>query len=761
MYRNRFGRMLAFLLTAVTTAAALTGCGGLGSGDRDKTMTLARADSSNLFREIASPLDKIGKGELSVSEASDDVDDLGAEGVVFASTFASDGRYYTLYSNMDAGNGANVSIFDADGKKAQNIGLPTPDEGSVNCVSADSKGRIYMVSCEEGGNDGFVYSIRCLGDKQKEIWKKQIKADENFEPLGMVSGDTSTFLLTNTDLLVYDNAKGAVKNVKLPSSDMMCKICKDSKGVPVLLGWKDGEDMAAWKYDENKQALTSAKISGKGFFYSEGISSGNGKYDLYLANEEGVFGFVLDGSKPVKILDFAASGLKYIEISSLAVMSADSMLILAIDDDMNSISGLLKRVDEKAASKKKVLTVGCLYALPSLRDDIYKFNRKSEKYTVKLIEYSPVEEDVGVLNSAIIGGDVPDILCINDQMPLESYVGKGVLEDLGPWFEKDKELSGKKFLDNIMDAFRINGKMYFVTPSFSLMGLVGSKKDFGGARGVSVKQLERLISKYKMSPDKALGFVSRDSVLGWITDYSNDQFVDMEKGTCSFDSESFIRLLNFAKRFPKKINYNSVKDDPAAWVREKKQLMENIYFSGISAYMDKRYGAFGEDIVMTGYPGDGSAGPVIYCYYYLAMCHDSPNKEACWDFLREYYLDEYQNKISADFPVSRTALERLCKKAMEPVYMTYTDEKGQEVQEMVRQYYTINGAEITLPMPEQKDIDEIMHYLETADQKSSVDGHIASIINEEVGAFFSGQKSAETTADIIQRRVSIYIKEMQ
>ena len=51
------------------------------------------------------------------------------------------------------------------------------------------------------------------------------------------------------------------------------------------------------------------------------------------------------------------------------------------------------------------------------------------------------------------------------------------------------------------------------------------------------------------------------------------------------------------------------------------------------------------------------------------------------------------------------------------------------------------------------------------DQVSSFEGNtnveLRTIIFDEVGAYFSGQKSAEAVADVIQNRVSIYLSEQQ
>lgn len=71
----------------------------------------------------------------------------------------------------------------------------------------------------------------------------------------------------------------------------------------------------------------------------------------------------------------------------------------------------------------------------------------------------------------------------------------------------------------------------------------------------------------------------------------------------------------------------------------------------------------------------------------------------------------------------------------------------------------LNGKQIRMPRPQQKDIDEVMRILENAHARMMIDENISRIINEETGAFYAGQKTAEETADIIQSRVSVYIRE--
>ena len=44
------------------------------------------------------------------------------------------------------------------------------------------------------------------------------------------------------------------------------------------------------------------------------------------------------------------------------------------------------------------------------------------------------------LNADIAAGNVPDIMVINNQLPVNSYIEKGLFEDLNPYIEKDEEL---------------------------------------------------------------------------------------------------------------------------------------------------------------------------------------------------------------------------------------------------------------------------------------------------------------------------------
>jgi sugar (pentulose or hexulose) kinase len=65
------------------------------------------------------------------------------------------------------------------------------------------------------------------------------------------------------------------------------------------------------------------------------------------------------------------------------------------------------------------------------------------------------------------------MLCVSEDMPVESYAAKGMFVDLEPMFSKDEEIAARDYLDNVINASRIDGKMYFISPAFNVIGLIG------------------------------------------------------------------------------------------------------------------------------------------------------------------------------------------------------------------------------------------------------------------------------------------------
>lgn len=59
----------------------------------------------------------------------------------------------------------------------------------------------------------------------------------------------------------------------------------------------------------------------------------------------------------------------------------------------------------------------------------------------------------------------------------------------------------------------------------------------------------------------------------------------------------------------------------------------------------------------------------------------------------------------------------------------------------------------------QEEIRDFYDYVVSIRSFEGADSKVSDIISEEVSAYFSGQKTAEQVAEIIQNRVNVYINE--
>ena len=165
-------------------------------------------------------------------------------------------------------------------------------------------------------------------------------------------------------------------------------------------------------------------------------------------------------------------------------------------------------------------------------------------------------------------------------------------------------------------------------------------------------------------------------------------------------------------------------------------------------------GYFGDDVKFVGFPTESGNGAYLQASTTYALSSKSANLDGAWQFVRYYLTDEYQNEVPY-FPVNKALFLEKSKAAMERPY--WEDENGE------KQYYdntmNINGEEIVISPLSQEQLDKVIEYSEAGNNRYYYNESVANIVNEEMGAFYSGQKSAQDVANIIQSRVQIYVDE--
>jgi ABC-type glycerol-3-phosphate transport system substrate-binding protein len=261
----------------------------------------------------------------------------------------------------------------------------------------------------------------------------------------------------------------------------------------------------------------------------------------------------------------------------------------------------------------------------------------------------------------------------------------------------------------------------------------------------------------------SFGDMTKENFLNMILMYCGREFVNIDTGKCTFDSQNFIDMLEFANTFPEEIDYDYSDDtewekywqDYQSQYRENKTLLMSAYISSLRDMNYQINGYFGEDVSFVGFPTETGNGSVLTnSSTAFSISSKSANKDAAWQFVRYYLTDEYQNKLEWGLPVSQAALDVKAKEATQKNFYMDGDEKVE-----YDDYFDINGESVVLEPLSQEQVDEIVQFIQTVKVINYYNQDIYNIVSEEANSFFAGQKSAQDVAKVIQSRAQIYVDE--
>ena len=128
--------------------------------------------------------------------------------------------------------------------------------------------------------------------------------------------------------------------------------------------------------------------------------------------------------------------------------------------------------------------------------------------------------------------------------------------------------------------------------------------------------------------------------------------------------------------------------------------------------------------------------------------------------MRTLLSKDYQhNNIWYGFPTNKDAFQYLVTKAM--ATEEYVDEYGDTIYPDTGGEWGWDNITVKIKPLDQANYDQIMDVINNTTKTFKYDEKMFSIISEETGAFFSGVKSAQETAELIQNRISTYVNEQR
>ena len=537
--------------------------------------------------------------------------------------------------------------------------------------------------------------------------------------------------------------------------------------------------MSVWEYTDTSSIQTIRELDVQNQTLSEPITVPGmesyqlslcpyvfgGSYDLYLTDSLAVYGYNIGDADKTKLLDFIGSDIDSSNMGYLVILDDTVMLTSNWNYDYGTTyMSVLNKVDPADVKDKITLTLGC-YGSYSIRSNVITFNKTNDQYRIQITDYSTYDTSddwtAGLtrLNNDIVSGNVPDILVLDNNMPISSYISKGLFTDLYKFIDEDPDMSREDFLPNLLEAFSVDGALYQMVPSFVVYSMAAKTKYVGSEPGWTMADLMNLQSTLPEGME-ILGEMTRDAFLSSMLYSAGSQFVDWKTGECTFDSQEFINLLEFANTLPEEID-PSIYEDEDYWMdyelmyREDRTLLYPLYMNNFRTYNIAKVVNFGEDITLIGYPTGEGNGAFISASTSMAISAQSKNPDGAWAFVRQYLLPDYQSTITYEWPARMDQLNVLMEEAQQRPY--YMDENGEKVE--YDDTYYIGDQQIVVPPISEADVNLVKDYITSITQVISYDEQLINIVTEEAAAYFAGQRSAAEAADIIQSRASIYISE--
>ena len=654
----------------------------------------------------------------------------------------------------------------------------------LNAHYITNAGNILMCLCEnyynyDTGENRQSFSVRCIDSDGKELFNVNIseafKDTQDFYGFYNFSEDKEgNFYCTGGGDRLY---------VMDPAFNLL-KVVEPEFYINQMVAFSDGTIYAQyWDDATNRQQLKPFDLASGTFgepFSLDGLSSQmdgfyvpsspDSAYPLFFQSNSGIFAYDPNTKQTVEILNWINSDIDNNSINSINIVDEKKIYASSFDSTANACQLVeMNYVAPEDVVEKYVITLATASLDYNLRGAIFKFNRENSEYRISVKDYSIYNtsddwnRSITNLNNDIVKGDIPDILHICSDMPVTSYISKGMFADLYPLIEVDETIDLEKdYFTNVFKAFEVNGKLYELIPNVNIRTIVGKTSIVGEGPGWTMDEFNAVLAAHPNA--MAFDDMTQEQLLELVCTVAIDQFIDRSTGKCSFDSDGFVKVLEFAKNLSQKskwddFNWEEVDDD--YWLnqelayREDRVLLQAVFLYGYEQYWNLMMGTYGEDITFIGVPTDDRNGSSMTPELELAISSRSKYKDAAWEFLRYFLSDEYQSTLSWTVPVMKSQLQKQAEVAMKP--QTWTDEDG-NVHEYDNSFW-IGDKEINIGRITQEYVDKFDAFLASIDRVARQDSTMMDIIKDDAKDFFGGAKSAEETAKIIQDRVQKYISE--
>ena len=558
-----------------------------------------------------------------------------------------------------------------------------------------------------------------------------------------------------------------------------------------------------WKYFElDLKAAKLSETDGKNYewldlenVYDPYFSDSG---EIFYAGSTGVFRINLKDKAIEKVFDFSWCDVNRNKLAYLQIADISDGHIVLCGENYNSspyessdnaefVYYDFSKAETNPHAGKTVLELyqSWGYTEDKVSDAILRFNQTNSEYFIEVTDRYKEDNSTEAFNNAesdddyknaqlnldkklsnelamdLMNGDGPDIL-----MSVSQYGqlnNSNYLTDLTPYVGN---LDSNKYFTNILEASKVDGKLYNLPICFGISGIQTDPK-YAGASGVgfTTEEYEKFLKETLNGKDvlnngQAVYFATLFNAM-------SDKFI--VDGKVDFSSPEFAKLAEFVKNNVSPVGktwdelYNAEYDDytyasvgVGATVYKGDTFVNAEYDAlftqcyGMTYYFSNAVQTKGGTAIY-GLPSADGRGPSIECYISVAISAQAENTEACAEFVKLLLSDDVQTDFAMkdNFVLSREAFRQGAEKAVEYFndygYSNYFGEDAAASKNRI-----VFGSE---------HIDAVENIILSCSTINTADADINIILIEEMPAYFSGQKDLDAVVAIAQDRVQKVIGE--
>lgn len=654
-------------------------------------------------------------------------------------------------------------------RRLTTVPIEWPDEsgnGELGVYAFAGDQSLYVTINSYSSDYSQMKRLLCKFDPEGKILFSQ-DITEQLGSSASVSGMTAdgqgqVYLFTyDGSILLYhgDGSHGGSAAYDSPENTMVKDAATGNDGKPyVLLSRGDDPDycmLAEVDFETGQITKTGGELSGIKGFCPGGTQDDDPAHqcDFLLYDASSVYTYDMAAQEREELFSWLDSDINGDSVEVLG-MAGDGSLYVTYEDWKINDTGvtLLTRTSSELAVQKDELVLAAVNGDSSLAAMAVHFNKNNPLYHLTIENYDSMTD----LYHSILANDAIDLIDLSG-VSVQKMYAQDIFEDLTPYLEQSSSFAPADFVDGILDTYTFGDTLVSIPATFSLRTVVGDKTKTGKDGELTLDEFLTLTEHYpEVQPFDG---VTREEMTRYLMMFNEETFIDWGTGECRFDSAEFKRILEFVKQFPDTIDGSKEEEESLPTKIQNGKVMFAIAdINGFKALQP--YGEmFRGNAACIGFPSaDGTRGNLLITGDAFAIAAGSQHKEGAWMFI-ENEVTRGNESCYPDVSLLPTDLPTL-KKALDVVVDNGMERDSQiPIDRFPKKKYS-DGWIFTYHPTTQEEVDAILNLVrEARPALIAGDDEVIKIIHEEAQAYYSGQKSIDDVANIIQNRVSLYVGE--